>query len=66
MTFRIKHQGILQNGTPVYIESENSFSFEPWNECNFSILIGKGYNSLDVNLNTKKIVHVSGLNPKNT
>ena len=66
MTFRINYQDFSRNGTPVYINSENSFSYEPWNECDFSIIIGRGYNSLDVSLSTKNIVHVSGLNPKYT
>jgi len=53
-------------GNPVYIKSEKSFSYQPWNNCNYSLMIGSGYNSLDVNLDKMKVVHLSGLNPMET
>lgn len=62
--FLINYQEEQQLGTPIYLLSEQSFSFEPWKDCDFSLMIGEGYNSLDVCLKTKEVVHLSGLNPK--
>ena len=59
------HKDILFSGEAQYLNQENSFFYKPWNDVDFSIIIGNGYNSLDVNLETRKIVQLTGLNPKN-
>ena len=62
--FSINHDDFSLIGKGKYIENENSFYYEPWNDGDFSIMLGNGYNSLDVNLNTNYILQLTGLNPK--
>ena len=64
ITFTFIHKDDILSGKAQYIKNENSFFYEPWNNVNFSILIGNGYNSLDVNLQTKKALQLIGLNPQ--
>ena len=64
MNFNIISKNKTLIGQPTYCIKENSFSYEPWENTDFSIMIGKAYNSLDVSLNTQEILHLSGCNPK--
>lgn len=64
MKFIIEYTNEIHIGNPIYVINEKSLYYEPWLECDCSIMIGTGYNSLDVDLNTNKVVHISGLNPK--
>ena len=50
--------------TLIYSSNEKSFTCDPWLYPNFSILIGAGYVSLDVSLNNRRIVSISGLSPE--
>lgn len=50
------------DGTLQYIVDEHSFIYEPWGNSNFSIILGKEYTSLDVDINSSTVLHVSGLN----
>ena len=64
LSFKFVHKDDILSGKAQYIKNENSFFYEPWNDVNFSILIRNGYNSLDVNLQTKKALQLTGLNPQ--
>ncbi len=65
ITFSILHKKITLSGRAQYISEENSFFYSPWNNVDFSITIGNGYNSLDVDLKTGRILQLTGLNPRN-
>ena len=62
--FSINYDDFNVLGKAQYIENENSFFYEPWNDADFSIMLGNGYNSLDVDLSTKYTLQLTGLNPK--
>ena len=62
--FSINYDDFNLIGKAQYIEEENSFYYEPWNDVDFSIMLGNGYNSLDVDLSTNYILQLTGLNPK--
>lgn len=61
--FTIDYKEVNFKGQAQYIKEEFSFFYAPWNDVNFSILIGNGYNSLDVNLGNSHVMQVTGLNP---
>ena len=52
------------DGYAQYSIEENSFYYEPWNDVDFSIIIGKGYSSLDLNLDTFNVLQLTGFNPR--
>lgn len=62
MEFIVEYTDKIHIGDPIYINKEESFSYDPWLKCDFSIMIGKGYNSLNVDLTSGVVVHMSGLN----
>lgn len=62
MQFFIEYKTININGEPQYLKEEHSFIYMPWNNVNFSIMIGEGYNSLDLNLDNGYILQLSGFN----
>lgn len=62
--FIVEYRDKIPLGNPIYVGDEESFDFEPWLECDCSIMIGIGYNSLDVSLNSGVVSHLSGLNSK--
>ena len=63
MRFIITYENIVFNGQAQYLKDESSFFYDPWNDVNFSILIEQGYNSLDINLETGRVLQVTGINP---
>ena len=63
MRFTITYENIAFNGQAQYLKEEYSFFCDPWNDVNFSVLIGQGYNSLDIKLQTGRVLQVTGLNP---
>lgn len=63
MRFTVIYENIVFNGQAQYIKDEYSFFYAPWNNVDFSVLIGQGYNSLDVKLKTGRVLQVTGLNP---
>lgn len=63
MQFIITYKNIVFNGKAQYLKDENSFFYDPWNDVNFSILIGYGYNSLDINLENGRVLQITGINP---
>lgn len=62
--FSINYEDFNLIGKAQYIENENSFYYVPWNDVDFSIMLGNGYNSLDVNLDVKYILQLTEFNPK--
>ena len=65
ISFFVDYNYINMVGETQYIKNESSFYYEPWNEVNFSIIIGKTYTSLDVDLDTMRVLQVTGFNPSN-
>lgn len=63
LTFQICYEDCVFVGTPQYLMEEDSFFFDPWHKSDFSIMIGEGYNSLDVDLGQFEIKQLTGLNP---
>lgn len=63
MKFRIDYNEFNDYGVPIYINSEQSFDFEPYVNSNFSIMLGSSYTSLEINLNNEKVLYLSGFNP---
>ena len=63
MRFIITYENVVFNGQAQYLKDESSFFYDPWNAVNFSILIEQGYNSLDINLETGRVLQVTGINP---
>lgn len=63
MQFIISYENIAFYGQAKYLKDEYSFSYDPWNDVNFSILIENGYNSLDVKLENGRVLQMTGLNP---
>lgn len=63
LEFAIDYVEICFKGQAQYIKQESSFLYHPWNDVNFAIIIGNGYNSLDVNLQNNLVMQVTGLNP---
>lgn len=63
MKFIITYENIALNGQAQYLKDECSFFYEPWNDVDFSILIGYGYNSLDVKSERGRVLQVTGINP---
>ncbi|MBE5934271.1 MAG: hypothetical protein E7262_00580 [Lachnospiraceae bacterium] len=51
-------------GEAQYLENELSFYYEPWNNVDFSIIIGSSYCSLDVDLTSGKVLQLTGFNSK--
>ena len=48
--FTVAYENIVFKGQAQYLKDEYSFFYNPWSNVNFSILIEKGYNSLDIGL----------------
>lgn len=63
MRFIITYENTAFNGQAQYLKDEYSFFYDPWNDVNFSILIEQGYNSLDIKLETGRVLQVTGINP---
>ena len=63
MRLVVKHERIDFKGQALYLKDEQSFFYDPWNDVDFSILIAYGYNSLDINLNSGRVLQMTGLNP---
>lgn len=61
--FFIDFGHINYDGYAQYVIEEDSFYYDPWNDIDFSIIVGKGYNSLDINLNTVNVLQLTGFNP---
>lgn len=64
MNFLYKYQEKFQNEI-IYSISEQSFYPDSWMDNDYTIIIGTEYVGLDVDLNHKQIVQVSGLSPQN-
>ena len=62
--FSVLYKNINFLGEAQYIDDESSFYYKPWNYVDYALVIGNGYNSLDVNLKTMNVVQLTGLNPK--
>lgn len=56
MRFIVTYENTVFNGQAQYLKDEHSFFYAPWNDVNFSILIGQGYNSLDIKLETGRVL----------
>lgn len=52
------------DGCAQYIIDEDSFCYKPWKDVDFSIIVGKGYNSLDLKLKTANVLQLTGFNPR--
>ena len=63
MRFIITYENTAFNGQAQYLKDEYSFFYDPWNDVNFSVLIEQGYNSLDIKLETGRVLQVTGINP---
>lgn len=61
--FTVTYENIVFNGQAQYLKDEYSFFYAPWNNVDFSVLIGQGYNSLDIKLKTGRVLQVTGINP---
>ena len=61
--FTVAYENIVFKGQAQYLKDEYSFFYNPWSNVNFSILIEKGYNSLDIELETGRVLQVTGVNP---
>ncbi len=61
--FIVTYENNVFSGQAQYLKDEHSFFYDLWNDVNFSILIGQGYNSLDIELETGRVLQVTGLNP---
>ena len=61
MQFVVEYKATNFNGEPQYLKDECSFIYTPWNYVDFSIMIGEGYNSLDLNLDDGYILQLTGL-----
>ena len=55
--FTVAYENIVFKGQAQYLKDEYSFFYNPWSNVNFSILIEKGYNSLDIELETGRVLH---------
>ena len=64
MEFDTNYKKINLIGEAQYLKNENSFFYEPWNNVDFSIIIGNSYSSLDVKLSNMKVVQLTGFNSK--
>lgn len=62
MQFVVEYKATNFNGEPQYLKDECSFIYTPWNNVDFSIMIGEGYNSLDLNLDDGYILQLTGFN----
>ena len=62
--FSVEFCHINYNVYAQYIIEENSFFYDPWNDVDFSIIVGKGYNSLDLNLDSDNVLQLTGYNPR--
>ena len=63
MRFIITYENTVFNGQAQYLKDEYSFFYDPWNDVNFSVLIEQGYNSLDMKLETGRVLQMTGINP---
>lgn len=66
MIFRIDYNEFNDYGTPIYRKSEQSFDFEPWGNSDFSLMLGSSCIGLEINLNNKRLLYLSGLSPIKT
>lgn len=66
MNFYISYENINLLGEAQYLENEFSFFYEPWNNVDFSIVLGNSYSSLDVKLREKTVVQLTGFNSKDS
>lgn len=62
--FRVEWGGCDFVGQAQYILSESSFFYEPWRGGGFSFMIGKAYLGLDVDVESRRVLQVSGFAPK--
>ncbi len=53
----------ISTGTLFYVINEQSLIYLPWQENNFSLILGKTYCGLDISSRTGEIVQIAGLNP---
>lgn len=66
MNFRIEYNEFNDYGIPIYRKSEQAFDFQPCVNSDFSLMLGSSYTSLELNLNNKKVLCLSGINPMKT
>lgn len=62
--FYINYKKTNLIGEAQYLKNENSFFYEPWNNVDFSIIVGNSYSSLDVKLSNMTVVQLTGFNSK--
>lgn len=63
MYFSFECRNIKFKGQIQYLINEQSFYYYPCNNTSFSIMIGQGYNSLDVDIESGHVLQLTGLNP---
>lgn len=64
MDFYISYKHVNFFGESQYLNNEQSFFCDPWNDVDFSIILGNSYCGLDLKLDTLKAMQISGVNPK--
>ena len=62
--FSVKYKEIEYEGMLIYDLKESTFYYEPWNDVDFSIILGSSYIGLDLNLYENKILQMSGYSSK--
>ena len=66
MRFSYNKNNVKWSGELLYVQDEYSLAYKPYcKNINVSIIIG-AYTSLDTVIETGEVVHISGLNSKNT
>ncbi len=66
MLFDIVYENKKFNKVPIYNLVEKSFIYEPFEDSDFSLMLGASYVGLDINIKTMLAVQVSGYSPKST
>ena len=64
LTFRVLKSGTCYVGAPIYDLEEKEFSFEPWGNTSFAVMLGAAYVSLDIAAENGIAYYVSGYSPK--
>lgn len=49
--------------TPIYDYKELSFYYEPWGNCDISLMLNDSYVGIDVDVNTMAAIQISGVSP---
>lgn len=62
--FYTEYRDEFISGVAVYLNTENSFYYEPWNNVDFSLLVGNSYASLDISIGTGRVCQLTGLSPR--